>query len=646
MSTTGRKLLRHVRNGAAISTVVAVLTWGAVHWVTMLRVSSEWLGDMQVLLAQPPTAQHPDIVVLAITEDTLALFPFRAPINRRFLAELLATLSTKGIRAVGIDILFDQATNEEDDSALRELMSRYERPLVVAVGNETSNLTARQREFQSMYLEGIATGIANLVKHDGTVRYTSVNQSVGGRARPGFAAAIADALGRSYPQRAERLAFRDTGTSQPFIRVYPAERAALLPAPWLEDKIVLIGGILPNQDQHRTASTALGGKKATTPGVLIHAQMLAQFLDGYRITELSEGARWIMLFLLAALGFVVIVAAGPTWLKATFASLSLIALWGGAWFLQRGGGPMLALFPMSLAFLLSLTMSWAYTSREERAAKRFLRHAFTHYMSPNVIEDLVRNPEHLHLSGERREMSFVFADMEAYTQLSESIDPETLVGLVQDYQDGLVEIALKHGATIERFVGDATLIFFGAPLPQEDHAPRAVRCAVEWDAFCQAFRQKHRNGGIRIGVTRIGVHTGTAVVGNIGGRRRFAYTAHGDTVNVASRLESANKQFGTRVCMSREVAECCPDIRTRPIGRVVLKGKSEPLDLVTPCIDMDQQAYEHYMEAFAAIEIDRAVARDTMERLLRSYPEDGLIEYQVKRLRSAANDDVIVLEEK
>ena len=629
-----------------MSAVVAVLTWGAVNWVTMLRVSSQWLGDMQVSLAQPPAEQHPDIVVLAITEDTLALLPFRAPINRHFLAELLSTLSDKGVRAVGIDILFDQATNEQDDSELRRLMSRYDRPLVVAVGNETSDLTVRQRDFQSMYLDGIATGVANLVKHDGTVRYTSVTQSVGGREQPGFAAAIADALGRTPPRRAERLAFRNTGTSKPFIRLFPAERAALLPAQWLEDKIVLIGGVLPNQDQHRTASTTLGGKRGTTPGVLIHAQMLAQFLDGYRVTELTDSAQWALIFLFAVLGFALVVITGQTWFKATFAVLLLTGLWSGAWFLQRGGGPMLPLFAASLAFLLSLTMSWAYSSREERAAKRFLRRAFTHYMSPNVIEDLVRNPEHLHLSGERRDMSFVFADMEAYTRLSESVDPKTLVGLIQDYQDGLVEIALNHGATIERFVGDATLIFFGAPLPQEDHARRAVRCAVEWDAFCQAFRKQHRNGGIRIGITRIGVHTGSAVVGNIGGRRRFAYTAHGDTVNVASRLESANKQFGTRVCMSREVADSCPDVRTRPIGTVVLKGKSEPLELVTLCVDMEQRAHEQYMEAFAAIEHDRAVAQDKMERLSRSHPEDGLLAYQARRLRSAAVSDVIVLEEK
>ena len=162
----------------------------------------------------------------------------------------------------------------------------------------------------------------------------------------------------------------------------------------------------------------------------------------------------------------------------------------------------------------------------------------------------------------------------------------------------MVEIALGYEATIERFVGDATMIFFGAPVPQPDHAERALHCARDWDRFSQKFREKQRAKGIELGVTRIGVHSGPAVVGNIGGKRRFAYTAHGDTVNVAARLETANKQFGTRVCVSKDTSDRCPDVQVRPVGNVVLKGRSEPVEVLTISEDLSPHAQSEYVEAF------------------------------------------------
>ena len=164
----------------------------------------------------------------------------------------------------------------------------------------------------------------------------------------------------------------------------------------------------------------------------------------------------------------------------------------------------------------------------------------------------------------------------------------------------MVEIALNFGATIERFVGDATFIFFGAPVDQPDHAERAVKCALEWDKFCQDFRERMSVGGIAIGKTRIGVHTGPAVVGNVGGHRRFAYTAHGDTVNIAARLESANKVFGTRVCLSQDVAKCQPDVRTRPVGSIILRGREKPLDVVTLSQDDPEELQNEYLRSFDA----------------------------------------------
>ena len=302
MATTHNNLARHVRNCLIVAVVVALVTTLAVRWFTTLRVSAEWLSDVQIAMSPPATEQHPDIVVLSVTEDTLAKMPFRAPINRQFLSTLLVTIEQKGVRAVGVDILFDQPTNPDEDALLRHTIENYSKPVVVAVGNAQSNLTPRQRKFQAEYLAKAATGLANLVKHDGTVRYTTIEQPAADGGQLGFSAALAREVGITLPTEPERLVVRHTIADKPFFSVFPAERAGLLPQAWLENKIVLIGGILPQQDRHRTPMSALGGDRRQMAGVLVHAHMLAQFMDGTGVPVLPIALEWLLLAACAALG--------------------------------------------------------------------------------------------------------------------------------------------------------------------------------------------------------------------------------------------------------------------------------------------------------------------------------------------------------
>ena len=646
MATTHNNIARHVRNGVIVSVLVSLITALAVSSFTALRVSAEWLSDVQVVMLPPAADQHPDIVVLAVTEDTLATLPVRAPLSRQFLAGLLTTIEQKGVRAVGVDILFDQPTIPAEDAALKRTLENYSKPIVVAVGNEEARLTPQQRAFQAEYLSQTTTGLANLVKQDGTVRDTTIAAPAAAGGQLGFAAAVAKEIGVILPAKPERLVVHRTLADKPFFPIFPAERTGLLPQSWLEDKVVLIGAMLPQQDRHRTPLSALGGDSRLMSGVLVHAHMLAQFMDGTGIPILPKEFEWLLLAMCAALGFLIVTRSGTLSAKVIIAVLSLAALWVIAIATQRVGGPVLPLFAGTLSFLLSLAVSWAYFSREERAARRFLRDAFTHYLSPNVIDDLLDNPEHMHLGGERRVMSFIFADIADFTSLSESLEPEVLVSLLMSYQDGMVEIALRHGATIERFVGDAIIVFFGAPVEQADHAERAVRCARDWDEFSQSFREEQRANGIEMGITRIGAHTGPAVVGNIGGTRRFAYTAHGDTVNIAARLETANKQFGTRVCMSKEIAEHCPEVRVRPIGNVVLKGKTEPVQVVTISDDLSELEQIEYIDAYNALVAHQSGAREQIYALAQKHPEDPLLGFHQARLMRGGSTAEIRLEDK
>ena len=202
--------------------------------------------------------------------------------------------------------------------------------------------------------------------------------------------------------------------------------------------------------------------------------------------------------------------------------------------------------------------------------------------------------------------------------------------LLNDYLVGMADVVFAHDGTVAKIVGDAMHVLFGAPGEQPDHAARAVACALALDEFAEGFRERWRQKGIMLGVTRIiGVHAGPAIVGNFGGGRFFDYTAYGDTINVAARLETANKQLGTRICVSAALAGRVGDFRGRPVGDLVLRGKSEALRIFEPLTPEQYQdpATASYLEAFAKLEAADAgalasFAEEYKARLARGKPYD------------------------
>ncbi|MGI9551943.1 MAG: adenylate/guanylate cyclase domain-containing protein, partial [Aurantibacter sp.] len=186
---------------------------------------------------------------------------------------------------------------------------------------------------------------------------------------------------------------------------------------------------------------------------------------------------------------------------------------------------------------------------------QWIKDAFSAYVSPNLVNHLLKNPEELKLGGERRECTFVFTDLVGFTPLIEKSDPETLVADLNEYFEGMIDIVFRHEGTVSKIVGDAITVMFSAPVIQEDHAERAVACALEMDAYAQNFAAEKQKKGIDMGRTRIGVNTGNVIIGNMGSKNQLDYRALGDAINTAARLESANKQLGTRVCVSETTVE-------------------------------------------------------------------------------------------
>ena len=209
--------------------------------------------------------------------------------------------------------------------------------------------------------------------------------------------------------------------------------------------------------------------------------------------------------------------------------------------------------------------------------------SLSRYFSPNLAQRLAGDTAAVDLEGHRREIATLFTDIASFTALVETLEPNVLGPLLNEYLSGMTDIVFSNDGTVAKIVGDALHILFGAPGEQPDHAARAVACALALDEFAQSFCERWQKKGIAFGVTRIGVHAGPAIVGNFGGGRFFDYTAYGDTINVASRLETANKQLGTRICVSAELAEGVENFRGRPIGDLVLRGRGEVIRALNRC---------------------------------------------------------------
>ena len=269
--------------------------------------------------------------------------------------------------------------------------------------------------------------------------------------------------------------------------------------------------------------------------------------------------------------------------------------------------------------------------RKQAAAER-AHAALSRYFSPNLAERLASEDDIASLAGRKREIAALFTDIAGFTTLAETIDPQLLGELLNDYLVGMTDVVFAHEGTVPKVVGDALHVLFGAPGDQDDYAARAIACAIDLDAFSETFRRAWRSRGIDLDVTRIGVHAGPAIVGNFGGTRFFDYTAYGDTINIAARLEAANKQLGTRICVSDSAARQVPGFRGRPVGDLVLKGRSQPLRAFEPVPPDSDPALESYIKAFTLLEAEHPGAIGAFAADVGMRPEDRLAAFHLKRL--------------
>jgi adenylate cyclase len=285
-------------------------------------------------------------------------------------------------------------------------------------------------------------------------------------------------------------------------------------------------------------------------------------------------------------------------------------------------------------------------ARQRQAAAERAYSSLSRYFSPNLAQRLANDTDAINLAGQRREIATLFTDIASFTALVETLEPNVLGPLLNEYLTGMTDIVFAHDGTVAKIVGDALHVLFGAPGEQPDHASRAVACALALDQYAEAFRDQCDQKGIALGVTRIGVHAGPAIVGNFGGSRFFDYTAYGDTINVAARLEAANKQLGTRICVSAALAGKVEHFKGRPVGDLVLRGKTEALRAFEPLRDeqFSSPSTTSYLKAYANLEKGDPGAMAAFAAHVGKQPDDQLASFHLKRLLNGQTGTRIVME--
>jgi adenylate cyclase len=374
-----------------------------------------------------------------------------------------------------------------------------------------------------------------------------------------------------------------------------------------------------------------------TPSVQIQADAVEQLLAGRvpRLIALAEAIEPSAILLLGSLAVVVGTATSPL-VGAVLLLSAISALWVAAVALSgladRLVDPLTPSLVAALVFTVAAGTNYSLTRRREALVRRRLEQ----HLAPAVVRRIVEQPGLLKLGGERREVTALFTDIEGFTALTHRADPQELVTMLDQYFEGVAGIVIEHGGMIDKIVGDAVHALFNAPLDLADHPSRAVNCAIAIAAWTEEFRRRSAPSLMQLGRTRVGIETGPAVVGDVGIRSKLDYTAHGDAVNMAARLEAANKEFGSAICIGPGAAARCDTSLLRPLASITIRGYADPVTVYEPWPgDAAPVWREAYLAAYRAIDGNRERAAAMFEKLAADRPADRVPQLTAVRLRTA-----------
>ncbi|MCZ6776390.1 MAG: adenylate/guanylate cyclase domain-containing protein [Ignavibacteria bacterium] len=645
-----------------------------------------------------------NVIIVEISEESFKSLPEKWPWPRSYYARLIRNLKAAGAKAVGIDIILkgNDAFSLENDEELRAAIK--ESGIVVLAGktevrNDLYMHTTLTQNYGNIFFDvDSSLGIVNIRNDaDGVYRrYSPFFGTNSGLRVPTFGFAVLNKYfgfpalttaenfsdefvfaNRSIPKYDPasllinfygpsgtflHIKFADVIDDERFETIEEAETGAeintfsdpefgYLYDGTFKNKIVLVGSTVPEDHDLFPIATARGEQSGDNLmyGVEIHANVIENVLRGQFIRKQSTLTEILAIFLFTITTFFVTSALKNSKTRHhflvevngflfTLAEIFIIGyaaltLFNDYLFLVTAISP-------TIAVLGGYFSSTAYHFVVERKQRMLIKGMFSTYVNPSVVDELITNPEKLTLGGERKELSVLFSDLVGFTTLSEGIPPEQLVGLLNEYLSSMTQIIFKNNGTLDKYDGDAVMAFWGAPIPQHDHALRACLSALQMQQALAQIRRVWREQNRPLFRARIGINTGEMIVGNTGGTGRFDYTVIGDSVNLASRLEGANKQYKTGIMVSQQTYDLVKDkILGRELDLMSVKGRLEPLKTFELLQELNgtidpalEQFLESYTEALRLYKGRRwADARRKFEEALSLRPHDQPTHLYVER---------------
>lgn len=672
----GNSIRRVLRQIGPVRLLVTLLLLAGALYVARYSWNLPLVGDGERALydlrfvrgAERTPDQDPRITLVTYNDETLRDLEKRSPLDRRMLAQALRALDQFNPKAIGIDILIDQPQSEDEE--LKETMRSMQTPVFLAFVTAESNpdqMEYWQEEFLRAFLKDVESGPVR----PANIRLdTDVEDGVMRRwpERPaGLPPLLANALVPDVKELAEYQGAVDYRIPESdevprFVELpiqalaplgdetLPAEAREQLMAdlgealrPTIEGRYILLGGNIKNADDFETPMSRQSGR--LMKGMEVHAHMLAQLLDRHAPGGLSPWMLWLAALLVVIAGAVT----GMLELRSFLLIIGLVVQLGIIAFLpfflesQDVGTLNLPAAGWGVGWLLAFIGVGIAARAVGSEQRKFAHSALGKYLPADVANEIMRDPDRLTLTGEKKEIYALFTDLEGFTKLSHAILPEQLSTLLNRYLDLMSDTVLEHGGTIDKFVGDAVVAFWGAPISRPDDAERAAKAALAMYEAGEAFRAEAGDDLPPIGVTRVGLHKGEAVIGNFGGEKRIQYTALGDGMNTAARLESANKALQTTILVSREaVQDTDPDL-FRPMGRVVLSGRATPVEVWEPMPKMPAELRAELRALWERYDGGEAAALGEIERIAAENPEDLALQNFVFRIREAGPGKAYVL---
>jgi adenylate cyclase len=596
------------------------------------------LVDLRFRIRGTIPVNNSPIVIIAIDDQSDESTPSRWPWPRSYFARVVENLEEAGVKAIGLDVLFDEADQNgpEHDAMLAEILQRYDNIVLTGKLERTSDVTTGT--IQSLvkpyktFLTGATTwGLVSIeADGDGFYRRYHAGQTFNDSLLPSFAAEL---IRKSLP--ADQKTFYEDGDDIilgnyriPKIDAYsmmvnysgPARTFAyysfdnilddadfdlldeydtdafdtpgdsLLGLPpglkfsaAFKDKIVLIGSTM--QELHDNFPTPFleyrspEGQllRAEMPGVEIHANAIQTILTGNHLKSFSFTSELLILLALA-----LVIYFSGRYLNAALNALIVLGVFiiylvlSALLFIK--GNLILNITTPTLVILFGYSAQLFYHFILTQREKTMLRGVFAYYVPEKVIHELINNPEKLTLGGEERVVTVLFSDVAGFTSISEMLKPSELVLLLNEYLTAMTEVILKNNGIIDKFEGDAIMAEFGVPVSFPDHARAACKAALDMQKELRKLRVNWKKQNRPELYARVGINTGEMVVGNMGSRDVFDYTVMGDHVNLGARLESANKPYGTDIMISEfTYSHVKDDFYTRPLDLIRVKGKQKPI---------------------------------------------------------------------